>query len=121
MSPGWDRTLLGRCRARWTTVQGGMRAGVHDDSVQASIAPLPFRLNRVSRHHDRPADVARAPLRADLAPPDATAAALGFFRRAWVIRTLSILFVLGLWEWAGRIPVSPTFPTFLETLRRCSA
>ena len=51
-------------------------------------------------------------MRADLAPPDAFAAALGFFRRAWVIRTLSILFVLGLWEWAGRIPVSPTFPTF---------
>jgi ABC-type nitrate/sulfonate/bicarbonate transport system permease component len=61
-------------------------------------------------------DVARAPVRADLAPPDAFASALGFFRRAWVLRTLSILFVLGLWEWAGRIPVSPTFPTFLETL-----
>ena len=32
------------------------------------------------------------------------------------MRTLSILFVLGLWEWAGRIPISPTFPTFTETL-----
>jgi NitT/TauT family transport system permease protein len=59
---------------------------------------------------------ARAPVRAELAPPDALAAALGFFRRPWVMRTLSILFVLGLWEWAGRIPVSPTFPTFLESL-----
>jgi ABC-type nitrate/sulfonate/bicarbonate transport system permease component len=32
------------------------------------------------------------------------------------MRTLSILFVLGLWEWAGRIPVSPTFPTFTATM-----
>jgi ABC-type nitrate/sulfonate/bicarbonate transport system permease component len=59
---------------------------------------------------------ARAPVRADLAPSDAISSALGFFSRGWVIRTLSILFVLALWEWAGRIPVSPTFPTFLETL-----
>jgi NitT/TauT family transport system permease protein len=59
---------------------------------------------------------AGAPVQADLAPSDAFASALGFFRRTWVIRTLSVLFVLGLWEWAGRIPVSPTFPTFLETL-----
>jgi len=34
----------------------------------------------------------------------------------WVLRTLSILFVLGLWEWAGRIPVSIAFPTCGETL-----
>ena len=59
---------------------------------------------------------AAAPARSDVAPSDATAAALGFFRRVWVIRTLSILLVLGLWEWAGRIPVSPTFPTFTATM-----
>ena len=59
---------------------------------------------------------AATPVRADLAAPDAIAAALGFFRRVWVMRTLSILFVLGLWEWAGRLPVSPTFPTFTQTL-----
>jgi ABC-type nitrate/sulfonate/bicarbonate transport system permease component len=59
---------------------------------------------------------ARAPARADLAPADAIASALGFFRRVWVVRTLSILLVLALWEWAGRIPVSPTFPTFTETM-----
>jgi ABC-type nitrate/sulfonate/bicarbonate transport system permease component len=41
---------------------------------------------------------------------------LGAFRRSWVLRTLSILFVLALWEWAGRIPVSPTFPTFSATM-----
>ena len=59
---------------------------------------------------------AGATARSDVAPSDATAAALGFFRRGWVIRTLSILLVLGLWEWAGRIPVSPTFPTFTATM-----
>ena len=30
--------------------------------------------------------------------------------------SLSILFVLGLWEWAGRVPVSIAFPTFTDTL-----
>jgi len=59
---------------------------------------------------------AQAPDRAELAPSDLIGSALGFFRRVWVMRTLSILFVLGLWEWAGRIPVSPTFPTFTETM-----
>lgn len=34
----------------------------------------------------------------------------------WVLRALSILFVLGLWEWAGRVPVSIAFPTCSETL-----
>src|ERR687891_297846 len=41
---------------------------------------------------------------------------VGLLGRPWVMRTLSIVFVLGLWEWAGRIPVSPTFPTFTATL-----
>jgi ABC-type nitrate/sulfonate/bicarbonate transport system permease component len=34
----------------------------------------------------------------------------------WLLRVLSILFVLGLWEWAGRVPVSIAFPTCSETL-----
>jgi ABC-type nitrate/sulfonate/bicarbonate transport system permease component len=34
----------------------------------------------------------------------------------WLLRALSILFVLGLWEWAGRVPVSIAFPTCTETL-----
>jgi ABC-type nitrate/sulfonate/bicarbonate transport system permease component len=59
---------------------------------------------------------ASAPARAVLAPADLSTAALGFCRRAWVMRTLSILFVLALWEWAGRMPVSPTFPTFTATM-----
>jgi ABC-type nitrate/sulfonate/bicarbonate transport system permease component len=37
-------------------------------------------------------------------------------QRSWLLRTLSILFVLLLWEWAGRLPVSPTFPTFTATV-----
>jgi ABC-type nitrate/sulfonate/bicarbonate transport system permease component len=45
-----------------------------------------------------------------------SASSLGFLRHVWVMRALSILFVLGLWEWAGRIPVSPTFPTFTQTM-----
>jgi ABC-type nitrate/sulfonate/bicarbonate transport system permease component len=34
----------------------------------------------------------------------------------WVLRGASILVVLGLWEWAGRVPVNLAFPTCTETL-----
>jgi NitT/TauT family transport system permease protein len=34
----------------------------------------------------------------------------------WVLRAASILFVLGLWEWAGSIPVNVAFPTCSDTL-----
>jgi ABC-type nitrate/sulfonate/bicarbonate transport system permease component len=34
----------------------------------------------------------------------------------WVLRIASILFLLGLWEWAGRVPVSIAFPTFTDTM-----
>jgi NitT/TauT family transport system permease protein len=33
-----------------------------------------------------------------------------------VLRLLSVVIVLGAWEYAGRVPISPTFPTFLETM-----
>ena len=35
-----------------------------------------------------------------------------------VLRIVSFAAVLGLWEYAGRIPLSAAFPTFLETARR---
>jgi ABC-type nitrate/sulfonate/bicarbonate transport system permease component len=41
---------------------------------------------------------------------------LHFLGQVWVLRALSVLSVLVLWEWAGRIPVSPAFPTFLDTM-----
>jgi ABC-type nitrate/sulfonate/bicarbonate transport system permease component len=58
------------------------------------------------------------PVEAGLTRPDRPASilGLGFLSRSWVLRTLSIAFVLALWEWAGRIPVSPTFPTFMDTV-----
>jgi ABC-type nitrate/sulfonate/bicarbonate transport system permease component len=34
----------------------------------------------------------------------------------WLLRAASILFVLGLWEWAGRAGVNIAFPTCTETL-----
>jgi ABC-type nitrate/sulfonate/bicarbonate transport system permease component len=34
----------------------------------------------------------------------------------WVLRGASILFVLGLWEWAGAVSVNPAFPRCSETL-----
>jgi ABC-type nitrate/sulfonate/bicarbonate transport system permease component len=34
----------------------------------------------------------------------------------WLLRAASILFVLGLWEWAGRVPVNVAFPTCSDTL-----
>ena len=33
-----------------------------------------------------------------------------------VFRLLSLAIVLSAWEWAGRVPISPSFPTFSETL-----
>ena len=41
--------------------------------------------------------------------------AFAFLRGSWALRILSIFLVLALWEWAGRLPVSPTFPTFTAT------
>lgn len=37
-------------------------------------------------------------------------------RHPWVYRLGSILLVFGLWEWAGRIPVSIAFPSFSATI-----
>ncbi len=34
----------------------------------------------------------------------------------WVLRSASILLLLGLWEWAGTVPVSIAFPKCSETL-----
>jgi len=33
-----------------------------------------------------------------------------------VLRLVSVAIVLGAWEYAGRVPISPAFPTFLETM-----
>ena len=33
-----------------------------------------------------------------------------------VLRLLSVAVVCGAWEYAGRVPISPAFPTFLETM-----
>ena len=33
-----------------------------------------------------------------------------------VFRAVSLVIVLACWEWAGRYPISPSFPTFIETL-----
>ncbi|MGH8866409.1 MAG: ABC transporter permease [Actinomycetes bacterium] len=34
----------------------------------------------------------------------------------WFLRGASIVFVLALWEWGGRVPVSIAFPTFTATM-----
>ena len=39
-----------------------------------------------------------------------------FFRHPLTLRIISVSIVFGAWEWAGRIPISPAFPTFLETM-----
>jgi NitT/TauT family transport system permease protein len=33
-----------------------------------------------------------------------------------VLRLITVLVVFGAWEWAGRVPISPAFPTFGETM-----
>ena len=54
----------------------------------------------------------------DYARRDRTTFGFGWsaVQRSWAVRILSVAFVLALWEWAGRIPVSPTFPTFTATM-----
>jgi NitT/TauT family transport system permease protein len=47
--------------------------------------------------------------------PTVSELTLQWLRHSWVPRVLSVAFVFGLWEWAGRIPVSPTFPSFTRT------
>jgi ABC-type nitrate/sulfonate/bicarbonate transport system permease component len=60
--------------------------------------------------HERPAGAGLSrPRRATPSLPAALTSPL-------VLRALSVVAVLVLWEWAGRIPVSLTFPTFLDTL-----
>ncbi|MEW6673281.1 MAG: ABC transporter permease [Thermodesulfobacteriota bacterium] len=39
-----------------------------------------------------------------------------FFFHSLTLRVLSFLIVFGAWEYAGRIPISPAFPTFLQTM-----
>jgi ABC-type nitrate/sulfonate/bicarbonate transport system permease component len=56
---------------------------------------------------------ASAPIRARRTAAGRAAAGLS---SPWLVRAASILFVLGLWEWAGRVPVNIAFPTCSETL-----
>ncbi len=41
---------------------------------------------------------------------------LGMFGKSYAARILSVAAVLALWEFAGRLPVSPIFPSFSKTL-----
>jgi ABC-type nitrate/sulfonate/bicarbonate transport system permease component len=56
---------------------------------------------------------ASAGIRAGRAPARSASARLS---SPWLLKGASILFVLGLWEWAGRIPVNIAFPTCTDTL-----
>lgn len=39
-----------------------------------------------------------------------------FFLHPLILRLFSVVIVFGAWEYAGRIPISPAFPTFLQTM-----
>ena len=39
-----------------------------------------------------------------------------FLKHPLTLRLLSVVIVFGAWEYAGRIPISPAFPTFLQTM-----
>ena len=39
-----------------------------------------------------------------------------FLSHPVTLRLLSTVIVFGAWEWGGRVPISPAFPTFLETM-----
>ncbi len=50
------------------------------------------------------------------APPQASPLA-GWLTSGPVLRLISAAIVFGAWEYAGRVPISPAFPTFLETMQ----
>jgi ABC-type nitrate/sulfonate/bicarbonate transport system permease component len=56
---------------------------------------------------------ASAGIRAGRAPASRTSARLS---SPWLLRAASILFVLGLWEWAGNAGINIAFPSCTETL-----
>ena len=39
-----------------------------------------------------------------------------FLSHPGTLRVISAAVLFGAWEWAGRVPISPAFPTFLETM-----
>ena len=39
-----------------------------------------------------------------------------FFTHPLTLRVISVVIVFSFWEYLGRIPISPAFPTFLETM-----
>jgi len=64
------------------------------------------------------------PTRVDLLQPSTATPIVSQPTRGWLrrvlshalaLRLVSILAVLGCWEIAGRVPISPSFPTFLDT------
>ncbi len=60
---------------------------------------------------------AAAPLEASASPaPPPRAPAWSILIHPLVLRFASIAVVLAAWEYAGRMPLSPAFPTFLETI-----
>lgn len=63
---------------------------------------------------DAPALLSDAPAPTPTAPTSTSLASRA--THPWVLRVVSILVVLGLWEWAGRVPVSIAFPTFTDTM-----
>lgn len=51
-----------------------------------------------------------------LAPPRAAAPRAFWIAHPLALRLISVAIVFGAWEYAARIPVSPAFPTFTETM-----
>lgn len=49
----------------------------------------------------------------ELPPPNYLALTLS---HPLFLRLVSVVIVFGAWEWAGRVPISPAFPTFLQTM-----
>jgi len=50
-------------------------------------------------------------------PSQNPSTAVAFLTQPLFLQLLSAAIVFGAWEYAGRIPISPAFPTFLETLQ----
>jgi NitT/TauT family transport system permease protein len=51
-----------------------------------------------------------------LPAPSRAAAFPGWLASGLALRLVSAAIVFGAWEYAGRVPISPAFPTFLETM-----
>jgi ABC-type nitrate/sulfonate/bicarbonate transport system permease component len=81
-----------------------------DHRIDADAGPV---LSGLRLSHSAPGLEVGAPLTAGEAPTNALAS---FLSHPLTLRIFSAIILCVAWEWAGRLPISPAFPTFTATM-----